>query len=134
MDLNEILKIAIKGGASDIHLKSGLPPMFRVDGALVPLKNGERLMPDEIQKTAISIMNPLQKQHFEETREVDLAYGIAGLGRFRVNCFQQRGSVGVVFRVIPFGVKSIENLFLPKVIEGIALENRGLILVTGTTG
>ncbi|MCH8131376.1 MAG: type IV pilus twitching motility protein PilT [Myxococcales bacterium] len=134
MDLNEILKIAIKGGASDIHLKSGLPPMFRVDGALVPLKNGERLMPDEIQKTAISIMNPLQKQHFEETREVDLAYGIAGLGRFRVNCFQQRGSVGVVFRVIPFGVKSIENLFLPKVIERIALENRGLILVTGTTG
>jgi len=134
LDLNEILKIAIKGGASDIHLKSGLPPMFRVDGALVPLKNGERLMPDEIQKTAISIMNPLQKQHFEETREVDLAYGIAGLGRFRVNCFQQRGSVGVVFRVIPFGVKSIENLFLPKVIERIALENRGLILVTGTTG
>ena len=134
LDLNEILKIAIKGGASDIHLKSGLPPMFRVDGALVPLKNGERLMPDEIQKTATSIMNPLQKQHFEETREVDLAYGIAGLGRFRVNCFQQRGSVGVVFRVIPFGVKSIENLFLPKVIERIALENRGLILVTGTTG
>jgi len=134
LDLTEILKIAIKGGASDIHLKSGLPPMFRVDGALVPLKNGERLMPDEIQKTAISIMNPLQKQHFEETREVDLAYGIAGLGRFRVNCFQQRGSVGVVFRVIPFGVKSIENLFLPKVIERIALENRGLILVTGTTG
>jgi twitching motility protein PilT len=134
LDLNEILKIAIKGGASDIHLKSGLPPMFRVDGALVPLKNGERLMPDEIQKTAVSIMNPLQKQHFEETREVDLAYGIAGLGRFRVNCFQQRGSVGVVFRVIPFGVKSIENLFLPKVIERIALENRGLILVTGTTG
>lgn len=134
MDLNEILKIAIKGGASDIHLKSGLPPMFRVDGALVPLKNGERLTPEEIQKTAISIMNPLQKEHFEETREVDLAYGIAGLGRFRVNCFQQRGSVGVVFRVIPFGVKSIENLFLPKVIERIALENRGLVLVTGTTG
>ncbi len=134
MDLNEILKIAIKGGASDIHLKSGLPPMFRVDGALVPLKNGERLTPDEIQKTAISIMNPLQKERFEETREVDLAYGIAGLGRFRVNCFQQRGSVGVVFRVIPFGVKSIENLFLPKVIERIALENRGLVLVTGTTG
>jgi len=134
LDLNEILKIALKGGASDIHLKSGLPPMFRLDGALVPLKNGERMMPEEIQKMAMAIMNPLQKQRFEETREVDLAYGIAGLGRFRVNVFQQRGSLGIVFRVIPFGVKSIEHLHLPKVIERIAMENRGLTLVTGTTG
>ena len=134
MDLNEILKIALKGGASDIHLKSGLPPMFRLDGALVPLKNGERMMPEEIQKMAVAIMNPLQKQRFEETREVDLAYGIAGLGRFRVNVFQQRGTVGIVFRVIPFGVKSIEQLHLPKVIEKISMENRGLVLVTGTTG
>jgi twitching motility protein PilT len=108
--------------------------MFRLDGALVPLKNGERMMPEEIQKMAIAIMNPLQKQRFEETREVDLAYGIAGLGRFRVNVFQQRGSIGIVFRVIPFGVKSIEHLHLPKVIENISMENRGLILVTGTTG
>ncbi|MBW1687616.1 MAG: PilT/PilU family type 4a pilus ATPase, partial [Deltaproteobacteria bacterium] len=134
MDLNEILKIALKGGASDIHVKSGLPPMFRLDGALVPLKNGERMMPEEIQKMAAAIMNPLQTQRFEETREVDLAYGIAGLGRFRVNVFQQRGSLGIVFRVIPFGVKSIEHLHLPKIIETIAMENRGLTLVTGTTG
>ncbi|HEY8156771.1 MAG TPA: type IV pilus twitching motility protein PilT, partial [Myxococcota bacterium] len=134
MELNEILKIALKGGASDIHLKSGLPPMFRVDGALVPLKNGERLMPEDIQKMSLAIMNPLQKTRFEETREVDLAYGIPGLGRFRVNAFQQRGSVGVVFRVIPFGVKTIESLHLPPVIANIAMEQRGLILVTGTTG
>jgi twitching motility protein PilT len=134
LELNEILKIALKGGASDIHVKSGLPPMFRLDGALVPLKNGERMMPEEIQKMAVAIMNPLQTQRFEETREVDLAYGIAGLGRFRVNVFQQRGSLGIVFRVIPFGVKSIEHLHLPKIIENIAMENRGLTLVTGTTG
>ena len=134
MELNEILKIALKGGASDIHLKPGLPPMFRVDGALVPLKNGERLVPDQVQRMAMGIMNPVQRQRFEESREVDLAYGIPGLGRFRVNVFQQRGSVGIVFRVIPFGVKSIESLHLPKVIESIAMENRGLILVTGTTG
>jgi twitching motility protein PilT len=134
LELNEILKIALKGGASDIHLKPGLPPMFRVDGALVPLKNGERLVPDQVQKMAMTIMNPIQRQRFEESREVDLAYGIPGLGRFRVNCFQQRGSVGIVFRVIPFGVKSIESLHLPKIIESIAMENRGLILVTGTTG
>lgn len=134
MELNEILKIALKGGASDIHLKSGLPTMFRVDGALVPLKNGERLLPEEMQKTAFSLMNPVQKARFEEARECDLAYGIPGLGRFRVNIFQQRGTIGVVFRVIPFGVKTIEQLVLPRVIERIAMENRGLVLVTGTTG
>ncbi len=134
MDLNEILKVAIKGGASDIHLKSGLPPMFRVDGALVPLKNGERLMPDELQSIAFSIMSKSQKGHFEESRELDLAYGIAGLGRFRVNVFQQRGTIGIVFRVIPFGVKTVEQLHLPKVIQNVAREQRGLVLVTGTTG
>ncbi len=134
MELNEILKIALKGGASDIHLKPGLPAMFRVDGALVPLKNGERLSPEGVQKMAFGVMSPAQRQRFDDTREVDLAYGIAGLGRFRVNCFQQRGTVGIVFRVIPFGVKSIEQLHLPKIIETTAMEQRGLILVTGTTG
>jgi twitching motility protein PilT len=132
--LNDILKVAIKGGASDIHLKSGLPPMFRVDGALVPLKNGERMMPDELQRIAADIMNPAQKARFDEHREADLAYGIAGLGRFRVNVFQQRGTYGIVFRVIPFGVKTLEQLYLPKVVERISHETRGLILVTGTTG
>ncbi|MFP6622880.1 MAG: type IV pilus twitching motility protein PilT [Myxococcota bacterium] len=134
MALNDILKVAVKGGASDIHLKSGLPPMFRVDGALVPLKNGERMLPDEIQQMALDVMNPTQKDRFEEHREADLAYGVAGLGRFRVNVFQQRGSVGIVFRVIPFGVKTLDQLHLPKVVERISEENRGLILVTGTTG
>jgi twitching motility protein PilT len=134
VDLNEILKIALKGGASDIHLKIGLPPMFRLDGALVPLKNGERLTLEEIHKMSSQVMNPVQQQRFEETREVDLAYGIPGLGRFRVNAFQQRGSVGIVFRVIPFGVKTLESLHLPKVISNIAMEQRGLVLVTGTTG
>jgi twitching motility protein PilT len=134
VELNDILKIALKGGASDIHLKPGLPPMFRVDGALVPLKNGERIPPDDLQKMAFAIMNDTQKARFDETRETDLAYGIAGLGRFRVNVFQQRGTVGIVFRVIPFGVKSIEHLHLPKIIESISMEQRGLVLVTGTTG
>jgi twitching motility protein PilT len=134
LNLDEILKVALKGGASDIHLKSGLPPMFRVDGALVPLKNGERLLPEETSRIATSIMNEVQRARFEEKRECDLAYGIAGLGRFRVNVFQQRGTTGCVFRVIPFGVKTMEQLHLPKVIEKIAMEHRGLILVTGTTG
>jgi twitching motility protein PilT len=134
MELNDILTIAIKGLASDIHLKAGLPPLFRVDGALVPLKNGERLTPEQLHNVATSIMTPGQKAHFDKYHEVDLAYSIAGLGRFRVNAFMQRGTVGIVFRVIPFGVKTIEALVLPKVVERVAMEPRGLVLVTGPTG
>ncbi len=134
MELNDILTIAIKGLASDIHLKAGLPPLFRVDGALVPLKNGERLTPEQLHGIASSIMTPGQKAHFDKHHEVDLAYSIAGLGRFRVNAFMQRGTVGIVFRVIPFGVKTIEQLVMPKVVERVAMEPRGLVLVTGTTG
>jgi twitching motility protein PilT len=134
MELNDILRIAVKGNASDIHLKAGLPPLFRVDGALVPLKNGERLQPEHLANILQGIMTPGQVAHFDKHHEVDLAYSIAGLGRFRVNAFMQRGTIGIVFRVIPFGVKTIEQLDLPKVVERIAMEPRGLILVTGTTG
>jgi twitching motility protein PilT len=134
LELNDILQIAVKGNASDIHLKAGLPPLFRVDGALVPLKNGERLSPEQLFGITNQVMTPGQKAHFERNHEVDLAYSIAGLGRFRVNAFMQRGTIGIVFRVIPFGVKTIEQLHLPKVVERIAMEQRGLILVTGTTG
>ncbi len=134
MELNDILRIAVKGNASDIHLKAGLPPLFRVDGALVPLKTGERLQPEELARVIQEIMTPGQTAHFEKHHEVDLAYSIAGLGRFRVNVFVQRGTIGVVFRVIPFGVKTIDQLVLPKVLERLAMESRGLIMVTGTTG
>ncbi|HET9451257.1 MAG TPA: PilT/PilU family type 4a pilus ATPase, partial [Aggregicoccus sp.] len=134
MDLNEILQIALRGGASDIHLKAGLPPMFRVDGALVPLKDGKRLPPEEVARMAFGIMNEFQKEKFKSSNEVDLAYGVPGLGRFRVNVFQQRGTIGAVLRVIPFKVLSIRELMLPPSLEKICLEERGLILVTGTTG
>ncbi len=134
MELNEILQVALKGGASDIHLKAGLPPMFRVDGSLVPLKDGRRLPPEEIARMAFGIMSDHQKDRFKSTNEVDLAYGVPGLGRFRVNVFQQRGTIGMVLRVIPFRIQSIEQLMLPKVLEKICMEERGLILVTGTTG
>ena len=134
MELNEILQIALRGGASDIHLKAGLPPMFRVDGSLVPLKDGRRLPPEEVARMAFGIMNEFQKEKFKTTNEVDLAYGVPGLGRFRVNVFQQRGTIGAVLRVIPFKVMTIRELMLPPVLEEIALQERGLILVTGTTG
>ncbi len=134
MDLNDVLRVAIKGNASDIHLKAGLPPLFRVDGALVPLKNGERYTPEQLHVVVGQIMTPGQKAHFDKNHDVDLAYSIAGLGRFRVNAFMQRGTIGIVFRVIPFGVKTIDQLNLPKIVERIAIEPRGLVLVTGTTG
>ena len=134
MELNEILTVALKGGASDIHLKAGLPPIFRIDGSLVPLKDAPRLPPEEVARMALGIMNNYQKEKFKEENEIDLAYGVPGLGRFRVNVFMQRGAVGVVLRVIPFKIMSIDQLMLPKTLEKIALEERGLILVTGTTG
>jgi twitching motility protein PilT len=134
MELNEILQVALRGGASDIHLKAGLPPMFRVDGSLVPLKDARRLPPEEISRMAFGIMNDYQKEKFKAQNELDLAYGVPGLGRFRVNVFQQRGTIGVVLRVIPFKISTIEQLVLPKVLEKVATEQRGLILVTGTTG
>ena len=134
MELNDILAVAIKGGASDIHLKAGLPPMFRIDGSLVPLQDAKRLAPEDIGRMAVSIMNNFQKEKFKDESEIDLAYGVPGLGRFRVNVFMQRGTVGIVFRVIPFKILTIEQLNLPKVLEKIATEERGLVLVTGTTG
>jgi len=134
MELNEILQVALRAGASDIHLKAGLPPMFRVDGALVPLKDARRLPPEEIARMSLGIMNDYQKEKYKQTNEVDLAYGVPGLGRFRVNIFQQRGTLGVVLRVIPFKIQTIESLMLPKVLEKVAGEQRGLVLVTGTTG
>ncbi len=134
MELNEILQIALRGGASDIHLKAGLPPMFRVDGSLVPLKDGKRLPPEEVARMAFGIMNEFQKEKFKQSNEVDLAYGVPGLGRFRVNVFQQRGTIGAVLRVIPFKIMSVKDLMLPPILEKIALDERGLILVTGTTG
>ena len=134
MELNEILQIALRGAASDIHLKAGLPPMFRVNGSLVPLKDGKRLPSEEVARMAFGIMSDFQKEKFKTTNEVDLAYGVPGLGRFRVNVFQQRGTIGAVLRVIPFKILTVRDLLLPPALESIALEQRGLILVTGTTG
>ena len=131
--LNDILRPAVTGEASDIHLKAGLPPLFRIDGALVPLKS-KRLTGEQLERMLAAIMTPVQKAHFDKFHEVDLAYSIAGVGRFRVNAFRQRGTIGIVFRVIPFGVRTLQQLELPKILERIALEPRGLILVTGTTG
>ncbi len=135
MHINEILKIAVERNASDVHLKVGNFPILRINGNLVPLVElNKRLMPEDTLAMALSMMNQRQKQLFKDNKDLDLAYSVAGLGRFRVNVFYQRGSVGIVLRVIPTKIKSVQELNLPPVIEKIANEERGLILVTGTTG
>jgi twitching motility protein PilT len=132
--LDRVLGAARQLGASDVHLKAGLPPIFRIKGELRMVREVPPLTREVIATFAMNMMNERQQKEFETTWDVDMAYGTADGARFRVNVFQQRGTVGVVFRVIPFGVKSMEQLHLPKVIEKIAMEQRGLILVTGTTG
>jgi len=134
MNLNDLLKFAIERDASDLHLKVGTHPVVRVDGELQPLTEFKRLMQEDTVAMAFSIMNARQKQRFKEEFEIDIAYSVPGLGRFRCNVFQQRGSVGLVLRVIPARIKTIRELLLPKVLEKLCFERRGLILCTGTTG
>ena len=134
MELTDILGVALKARASDIHIKAGLPPIYRIDGSLRPLPKAPRLSPDLTHRMAFEIMNDRQKVRFEEAREVDLAYGVPGLGRFRVNIFSQRGSVSLVFRAIPYDILGLDELLLPPVLKKIGNERRGLILVTGATG
>jgi twitching motility protein PilT len=117
MDLNEILSVGLKSKASDIHLKAGLPPIYRIDGTLRPLPKAPRISPEMTEQIAQQIMNDLQKERFEKAREVDLAYGVPGLGRFRVNVFSQRGSISLVFRAIPFDIKDVDELMLPPVVK-----------------
>ncbi|HEU4391165.1 MAG TPA: type IV pilus twitching motility protein PilT [Blastocatellia bacterium] len=132
--IDQLLTIACSKGASDLHIKAGSFPFIRVNGDLQPMIEAQRLSGEDTLNMAFSIMNNRQKQRFGENCELDIAYGVSGLGRFRCNIFQQRGTVGMVLRVIPTTVRSIEELRLPTVIDKIAEERRGLILVTGTTG
>ena len=126
--------MAISFGASDLHLRAGSAPVIRVNGELRPLSGVSKMNQDETLEMAFSMMSNRQKQHFKEVYEVDIGYGVQGLGRFRVNIFQQRNSIGIVARVISDVVRSFSDLGLPPILNTIAEENRGLILVTGTTG
>jgi twitching motility protein PilT len=134
MHIDDLLRIAMERKASDLHLKVGNYPHIRVDGELVPLTDQARVSAEDMLNMAFSMMSNRQKQKFKESAELDMAYGVAGLGRFRVNVFQQRGNVGLVLRVIPTKIRALEELYLPKVIEHICEEQRGLVLVTGVTG
>src|SRR5579863_8643090 len=134
LNIDTLLRTACESKASDLHLKVGNYPYLRVDGELKPLTQYTRISSEDMLNMAFSMMTNRQKQKFKENAELDMAYGVAGLGRFRVNVFQQRGNVGMVLRVIPTKIRTLEELLLPTVIDKICGEARGMVLVTGTTG
>jgi len=134
MHVNDLLKTAVGQGASDLHIKVGSYPMMRLRGVLVPVSDEKRLDHEDVVAMSAAVMSKVHADKFKDAQEVDLAYGVPGLGRFRVNVFQQRGTVGLVLRVIPTQIKSIDELGLPGALKTLASEERGLVLVTGTTG
>jgi twitching motility protein PilT len=134
MHVNDLLKSAVDEGASDLHIKVGSYPMMRLRGNLIPVNEDKRLDHDDVVSMTASVMSKIHADKFKDANEVDLAYGVPGLGRFRVNVFQQRGTVGMVLRVIPTQIKTIDELGLPPVLKQLGAEERGLVLVTGTTG
>ncbi len=125
MHINDLLKIAVERKASDLHLKVGAFPVIRIDGALIPLADMRRLMQEDTIAMAFSIMSARQKEKFKNNFEIDIAYYVPNLGRFRCNIFQQRGTVGLVLRVIPARILTISDLLLPPVLEKICMEQRG---------
>ncbi|MGB7220579.1 MAG: type IV pilus twitching motility protein PilT [Vicinamibacterales bacterium] len=134
MHVNDLLKIAVEAGASDLHLKVGCYPMMRLRGVLVPASEDKKLDHADVGEISLAVLPESLRQKFKEVQEVDLAYSVPGLGRFRCNVFQQRGTIGLVLRVIPVNIRTIDELGLPQVLKQISMEERGLVLVTGTTG
>jgi twitching motility protein PilT len=132
--LKELLLLATKVGASDVHLKTYTAPVLRINGNLTKLDEFGILKPEMLNPMIGSILNEEQRKSFKDNNEIDLSYSVSGVGRFRVNVFRQRSSLGVVFRTIPFSVMTMEELTIPPIIKKIALYKRGLVLVTGTTG
>ncbi len=131
--LDDLLLSACRVGASDIHLKADSPPALRVDGDLIFIKDAPMVSNDEMKRLAYSLMNDLQRENFEKSNELDLAYSLPNVSRFRINVYQQRGSLAMALRSLPFEIRNFKQLNLPTVLERIAQEERGLVLVTGTT-
>lgn len=132
-DMQDLLAMATEQRASDIHITANLPPMMRVDGRLRPM-NFERLTPTDCKRLVYGVLDDHQIQTFETRHELDLSYGIPKVGRFRVNVYMQRGSVGAAFRVVPRRIPSFDELGLPAVVKQLTLKTSGLILVTGPAG
>ena len=132
--LDRVLAAARQLGVSDIHLKVGLPPVFRIKGDLRTVRDVPPLSRETLQTFALDMMNDHQRETFENTWDLDLAYAVPGGGRYRVNVFQQRGNIGIAMRVIPPDVPGFEKLNLPEAVLQFANSERGLVVVTGITG
>jgi twitching motility protein PilT len=134
-DVDSALRHLIQLEGSDLHLKVPSPPLVRIHGELAPVEGAERMTPADTEAVLRYMLDdPGKLEEFEEENEVDFAYSIEGLARFRVNAFQQRGSISLALRAIPYTIRSIDDLRLPPVIRTLAEEERGIILLTGTTG
>lgn len=136
MDLNGLLQRAVELGASDVHLKQGRPPMLRRDGVLAPLE-GHAALEDKALRSVLETVGartPEKLRHFHDVGDLDTAYQAEGLPRFRVNAFRQRDAISLAFRIIPATIPSFGDLGMPPVVQKLAEEHRGLILVTGATG
>ncbi|HSD10366.1 MAG TPA: type IV pilus twitching motility protein PilT [Candidatus Binatia bacterium] len=134
MDLNGILHEAIVRGASDVHLKVGMPPTVRIHGILYPLEDASPFLREDMASILDVLLDEHHRERFRSRMQVDLAYQTTEATRFRVNVFLQRGEPSVAMRAIPARIRTVEELHLPPIVNKLALENRGLILVTGTTG
>ena len=128
------IRYMVEQMGSDLLLKVGRPPTIRVAGELLPMPDQPPLTPQDLKLLAEHLMQPRQLKEFMETKEADFAIGVPGVGRFRVNIYWQRGTLAFAFRVIPYEVKTVEELRLPRILETLALKPRGLVLVTGVTG
>ncbi len=133
-DLDGLLSYAVANGASDLHITHLLPPAIRVDGSLRPIDGLEPLESEQIREMVYQVLTQSLRERFEEEKELDTSHVVFGVGRFRMNVFKQRGSVGAVFRVIPHQIPAFESLGLPEVVASLAELRRGLVLVTGPTG
>ncbi len=129
-----LLNKTIELGGSDLHIRVDSPPQIRVHGQMLPLEGFEPLTPDDTKQLAYSFLSDKQIETFEARRELDFSIGLEGLSRFRVNIFNQKETVGGVFRAIPYEIKSFEELGLPHVVSDLCRKPRGLVLVTGPTG
>lgn len=131
--LLDLLKLMSKQGASDLYLKVGSSPMLRIEGEMVSVKV-DKLTPDQTQGIANELMNEIQKVKFVRNPEINLIHSVPGTGRFRVNIYKQRGSVGMVFRQVKEEIQTLDELGLPHILKELALTPRGLILITGPSG
>jgi twitching motility protein PilT len=134
LDFAAVLSKMVEARASDVHLTAGFPPAVRVRGRIVPLDDYPPISPQETREIVYSILNDSQRKRFENQQQLDFAYAIPGVARFRVNCFFQRGAISAAFRLIPAEILSLESLGLPPVLEEFTRKPRGFVLVTGPTG